>query len=102
MMPIPEKPQVVTANDLITGEVIYRTEGAWVTRLVDAHVFHDPEAAERALVEAQAEEGKAVGVYLMEVSEGEDGPQALHFREAFRANGPSNYAHGKQTESNAA
>ena len=27
---------------------------------------------------------------------GPNGPEPIHFREAFRTRGPSNYAHGKQ------
>jgi len=38
-----------------------------------------------------------VGIYLADMEPGADGtPQPVHFREAFRAKGPSNYAHGKQ------
>jgi hypothetical protein len=29
---------------------------------------------------------------------GPDGPEPVHFREAFRTRGPSNYRHGKQAD----
>jgi len=31
---------------------------------------------------------------------GDHGPEPIHFREAFRTRGPSNYAHGKQEAGN--
>ena len=34
--------------------------------------------------------------YLADVAPSRDGPQPVHFREAFRRAGPSNYRHGKQ------
>ena len=37
-----------------------------------------------------------VGVYLADARLGPNGPEPIHFREAFRTRGPSNYAHGKQ------
>ena len=37
-----------------------------------------------------------VGVYLADAKAGPNGPEAVHFREEFRATGPSNYDHGKQ------
>ena len=35
---------------------------------------------------------------LADAKDGPNGPEATHFREAFRTRGPSNYAHGKQVE----
>ena len=37
-----------------------------------------------------------VGAYLADVDTSTDTPKPSHFREAFRAKGPSNYTHGKQ------
>ena len=40
----------------------------------------------------------AMIAYLADVALGPDGPEPTHFREDFRATGPSNYNHGKQAE----
>ena len=42
--------------------------------------------------------GAVVGAYLAEARPGPAGPEPVHFRERFRARGPSNYPHGKQAE----
>ncbi|MCB1341917.1 MAG: DUF2849 domain-containing protein [Pseudooceanicola sp.] len=93
----PYAPKVVTANDLLLGDVIYRTEtGDWTRALSEAEVLRDEGAAEDRLRQALQQPGTAVGAYLAEVKLSADGPQPAHFREAFRATGPSNYFHGKQ------
>jgi hypothetical protein len=50
------------------------------------------------LLEAQAQKDKIAGAYMADVKVGENGPEPVHFREAFRTRGPSNYHHGKQAE----
>ena len=50
------------------------------------------------LIEASAQDHLVVGVYLTEVDDQSGAPAPVHFREAFRATGPSNYAHGKQEQ----
>ncbi|MCA0848449.1 DUF2849 domain-containing protein [Salipiger thiooxidans] len=95
----PFSPKVVTANALIEGDVIYlAADDRWVRSLTEAEVLTDEAVAQLRLLDASARPGEAVGVYLAEVADGPDGPQPTHFREAFRATGPSNYAHGKQAE----
>lgn len=92
-------PSVVTANDLFEGDVVYLTaSGAWTRRLRDSQLFADEESAQDALAAAQAQPDRLVGAYLAPARKGSDGPQPEHFREAFRARGPSNYPHGKQSE----
>lgn len=93
-------PSVVTANDLIEGDVIYMTaEKGWTRRLDEARLLTDAETAEAYLRAAEDQPEIAVGPYLAEAVAGPDGrPQPAHFRETFRANGPTNYAHGKQAE----
>lgn len=92
-------PSVVTANDLMEGDVVYLTAtGAWSRRLRDAQLFTDEEPAQDALGSAQAQPDRLVGAYLAPAHKGPDGPKPAHFREAFRARGPSNYPHGKQSE----
>lgn len=96
-MPAPSKPKVVTANDLLLGDVIYQTEANdWSRDLREAEILRDPDQAERRLTYAAQQAGAVVGAYLADVKIGENGPQPVHFREDFRSTGPSNYAHGKQ------
>lgn len=95
----PFTPKVVTANALVEGDVIYLTaEGRWSRHLREAEVIEDEAHAQLRLLEAERQPDTAVGAYLADVRPGPDGPEPAHFREAFRARGPSNYPHGKQTE----
>lgn len=90
-------PKVVTANDLISGDVIYlATDGSWVRDLAAAHLLTDEGDANARLFEAETQPHIAVGAYLADATAGDTGPAPSHFREDFRAKGPSNYAHGKQ------
>ena len=92
-------PKVVTANDLITGDVIYLAQdGSWVRCLSEAHLLTDQDAATARLFEAETQPHIAVGAYLADAAPGQSGPTPTHFRESFRAVGPSNYAHGKQEQ----
>jgi hypothetical protein len=92
-------PSVLTANDLLEGDVVYlAASGHWTRRLPEARLFTDPDSAALALAAAQAQPGRLVGAYLAPARLGPHGPEATHFREAFRARGPSNYPHGKQAE----
>ena len=92
-------PKVVTANDLVEGDVVYLTaEGRWTRRHVEAELLTDAETAEARLAEAEAQQGAVVGAYLADARPGPNGPEPVHFREAFRSRGPSNYVHGKQEE----
>lgn len=98
-MPKAFSPKVVTANALLEGDVIYLTaQDAWTRDLVRAEVITDEAHAQLRLLEAETQAGEVVGAYLAEVKLTPDGPAPIHFREDFRATGPSNYAHGKQAE----
>lgn len=60
--------KVVTANRLMTGEVVYRlADGAWTDDLDQAEVV-EADAAMAALSAASADEGAIVGPYLMDVA----------------------------------
>ncbi len=90
-------PKVVTANDLLEGDVIYlTTSGNWTRDLRDAELITDEAEAQLRLLDAQSQPQIAVGAYLADAKAGEQGPEPTHFREDFRCTGPSNYAHGKQ------
>ena len=91
-------PKVVTANDLLEGDVVYLSGDAWVRDLAQAEVFTEDSVAQHRLLDASRQTDLVVGVYLADVRRGANGPEPEHFREAFRATGPSNYAHGKQAE----
>jgi hypothetical protein len=95
-MPKPFTPKVVTANDLLKGDVIYQTAIGWTRDLADAEVLTDEAHADLRLIEGNQHISEVVGVYLMDVALEGTAPQTKHFREAFRAKGPSNYVHGKQ------
>ena len=93
-------PKVVTANDLLEGDVIYLTaDERWSRDLREAELITDEAHAQLRLLDAQKQVDKIVGAYLADVVAGENGPEPTHFREDFRRTGPSNYAHGKQESS---
>lgn len=89
-------PKVVTANALIAGDVIYFTaQGTWARSHSDAHLIGDETLANERLALAEIDD-QIVGPYLADAVAGKNGPEPVHFREIFRAKGPSNYLHGKQ------
>ena len=98
-MPSVFTPKVVTANALLEGDVIYLTrDDQWTRDLAKADVITDEADAQLRLLLAETQPHEVVGAYLADVTESDHGPTPTHFREDFRATGPSNYAHGKQAE----
>lgn len=95
-MPKAFTPKVVTANALLEGDVIYQTATGWTRDLVEAEVLTDEADAELRMIDASQQISDVVGVYLADVDISDGVPQPTHFREDFRATGPSNYAHGKR------
>ena len=92
-------PQVATGNDLLDGDVVYFTpQGGWSRSHSRAELAETPEAAEALLSRASAFPQQVVGVYLADAQLKDGVPAPVHFREAFRTRGPSNYFHGKQAE----
>ena len=92
-------PQVVTANDLRLGDVVYLTADDHWTRLHhEAELIEDEAHAQMRLLFGAAQKLVVVGAYLADAKPGPNGPEPIHFREAFRTRGPSNYAHGKQVD----
>ncbi len=82
--------KAVTANDLRGGHVVWRTaSGRWSQHLADAHLWDDEAAAQIELIDAARETAEVVGVYLADIAQGPHGPEPVHFRERFRADGRS-------------
>ena len=96
-MHAPLPPQVITASDLLKGDVIYLTaDDHWTRQLSQAELITDEAHGQLRLIDAQRQQSTVVGAYLADVTADQPAPVAAHFREAFRATGPSNYPHGKQ------
>ncbi len=94
-------PKVVTANHLLEGDVVYLAEDdSWVRDMAQAELLEDEAHAQIRLLDASRRQSEIVGAYLADAQPGTTGPEPTHFREAFRAKGPSNYAHGKQETEN--
>lgn len=79
--------QMLTANRLVEGSVVYWKDGTWVETLRAGEVFDDPAAAKAALEAAQAfvTANQVVSPYLFEVRDG----RPVKEREIIRAAGPS-------------
>ncbi len=92
-------PKVVTANRLREGDVVYLTaDDRWSAFHHEAELIEDEAHGQMRLLHAAAQRQVVVGAYLADARPGPNGPEPVHFREAFRTRGPSNYAHGKQTD----
>lgn len=90
-MPKAFREKIVSANALLSGEVVYLTaSGAWTADIVQAAVALDQAVADDLLARAQAQQSLVVGPYLADVALDDDGrPFPRHFRERFRLRGPS-------------
>ena len=92
-------PKVVTANRLREGDVVYLTaDDQWTPHHNEAELIEDEAHAQMRLLHASAQKLLVVGAYLADAKAGPNGPEPVHFREAFRTRGPSNYDHGKQAD----
>ena len=92
-------PKVVTANLLRSGDVVYLTaDDHWSPLHHEAELIEDEAHAQMRLLHAAAQKLLVVGAYLADAKPGTQGPEPIHFREAFRTRGPSNYNHGKQAD----
>ncbi|KAA0969664.1 DUF2849 domain-containing protein [Aureimonas fodinaquatilis] len=95
-------PAVVSANHLLSGDVVFLTKSGWSPDPAQAQVATDLEAAEA--LDARGHEALRANLvvepYLVAVRVEPDGyPQATHFREAIRQKGPSTHPDlGKQAE----
>ena len=81
--------QALTANDLRSGEPVFRRGEGWAERLPDADLYADPQRAAEALRLAQAEPLVVVDPYLIDcLMEGAVAVPVSH-RERVRALGPT-------------
>lgn len=83
--------QVLTANRLRDGEVVYWRAGVWVTALAAAEILRPGTTAESALAAAAAfvRERVVVNPYLFEVREEAGAATPVEQRERIRAAGPT-------------
>jgi len=83
--------QVLTANRLRDGAVVYGRGREWVEALADAEMFADKDAAEAALkVAAESVAARqVVNPYLFPVKEADGAIAPIEEREIVRAAGPS-------------
>ncbi len=93
-------PSIVSANALLEGDVVYFTAGGgWTRALPLAAIARDAAAAEALLARAKAQQHLVVDPALAGVSLDGGAVTPLHFREAFRARGPSHRPDlGRQAE----
>ncbi|HEU4551074.1 MAG TPA: DUF2849 domain-containing protein [Rhizomicrobium sp.] len=97
-MPAPTL-QVLTANRLRDGAVLYRKGEGWVLTLAEADIYADKASADAALAAATAELARNLFVapYLFEVRRQDDRVVPVKEREIIRAAGPTTYLYtGKQ------
>ena len=95
-----QPPQVLTANRLRSGEVVYWRHSGWVEQFAEAEIFMKPADAELALTHARqfVADRTVVNPYLFPVEIG-DGLQPVEEREIIRAAGPTVRADtGKQAQ----
>ncbi|MEM9724642.1 MAG: DUF2849 domain-containing protein [Pseudomonadota bacterium] len=87
----PEKKQIVSANLLLEGDVVYRTAaGDWSLDLQDATVAETKEAAAALLADIEADAHLVVDAALAAVSVDSDGQiTPISMRERIRAAGPT-------------
>lgn len=92
-------PKIVTANALLEGDVVYLTaDDQWTRALNEAELIEDEAHAQIRLLDAEMQPDQVIGPYLADAQPDATGLRPTHFREGFRATGPSNYAHAKQAD----
>lgn len=90
--------RVITANDLLSGEVVYlNASGGWSLTHHEAELITDAATEASRLAKIQKKDSSVIGAYVIEVGyTGEGSIAPMHFREVFRTMGPSNRPLGKQ------
>lgn len=89
--------QVLTANRLDDGDVVFWSGSAWVEAFGDAALFEAPEPGEAALADAKALTTVLIDPYLIDVILSDGLPAPVSYRERIRALGPTDHLElGKQ------
>jgi len=87
--------QVLTANRLLDGEVVFWSGDHWVEQFADARRFDAAAPADDALATAKGQPTVLIDPYLIAVAD--DGSAPVSFRERIRALGPTDHLDlGKQ------
>ncbi len=98
----PALPAILLANDLLSGDVVFRTAKGWSRDPGEAAVVESAEAAQHLEAEGKAAmaRNEVIDAYLVDVAVNAEGvPVPRHFRERYRVLGPSNRPDlGKQAE----
>ncbi len=83
--------QMITANRLLDGEVVYWTQGQWVSDFAQGDVLEGKEAvaAAEALAQHFVANNQVVGLYSFDIRRGAQGIEPAKEREVIRARGPS-------------
>ena len=98
-MPRGFTPKVVTGNRLLEGDCVWLTEDdRWSPDMADAELIEDEAHGQLRLLFGKGQPSVVVGVELVDAAASPTGPVPVHFREAFRTRGPTNYRLGKQAE----
>jgi len=87
-------PNVITANDLKTGLVVYQMDdNRWSESVQGAEILTDKKTLAGGLSRAKTAEDKqlVVGVYEIEVEHTDGEVQPTRYRERLRAHGPSTH-----------
>ena len=94
--------KALTANSLLTGDVVFWNKGQWVEPFAEAERFEGDAAAE-AEAAGKAQTTTVVDVYLIDLTTTPEGDLVpVSYRERIRALGPTNHPqHGKQAEGGA-
>ncbi len=84
-------PEIITANHLIGGDVVFLAENGWTPNVDRATVAEDE--ATRAALEARAAEAEAMNIvvapYAVEVRREGSRIVPVHYREVMRTRGPT-------------
>lgn len=87
-----DRPHLVTANHLSSGDVVYLTaQNDWSRMITEAVIAPNAEAAAAYLAEAEAQAKRNIVVapYLIPVETHSSPPSPIQFRERIRAQGPT-------------
>jgi hypothetical protein len=91
--------QVITANALANGRVVFQTAAGWSTDISAAQTFEgkDAEAAALARANLDASQNRVVEPYAVDVTMGPAGLVPTKLRERIRAEGPTT-GHSKDND----